>query len=236
MMKQFVTQLRWQFLILHKNNLINISVGITVIYGLLFYAIKDLGDLSKLLTLLIYNDPALIGLLFVGLAFLVEKNQGISSALQVLPLNLHIQVFSRMVALSIIGLLCALGMAISVQLFDFNLVVFSLGVVCVCLIFSALGLWVLSYSSEFLIYLLKSIPILLLSSAPFLNYFGVTDSWWLNLSPISSSLHLIAHAFAPTLSFAEIALHIAISLAWFNLLYFFSFRTFKKRFLNAAAH
>lgn len=236
MMKQFLIQLRWQFVILHKNNLINISVGITVIYGLLFYAIKDLGDLSKLLTLLIYNDPALIGLLFVGLAFIVEKNQGVTSALQVLPLNQHVQVLSRIVALSLIGLLCALGMAVSVMSFNFNIAIFSLGAVSVCLIFSAMGLWVLSHSSEFLVYLLKSIPILLLSSAPFLNYFGLTNLWWLNLSPISGSLNLIAHSLEPYLTPAEIGLNLALCIGWFSLLYFVSFRTFKKHFLDGAAH
>lgn len=236
MMKQFMTQMRWQFLILHKNNLINISVGITVIYGLLFYAIKDLGDLSKLLTLLIYNDPALIGLLFIGLAFIVEKNQGVTSALQVLPHNPHIQLLARMLCLSLIGWVCALGMALPVMHLDFNVGWFSLGVLSVCLIFSTMGIWILSYSSEFLVFLLKSIPILLLSSAPFLNYFEVTDVWWLSLSPINGSLNLISHAFEPHLSGKAVALNIAVCLGWFTLLYYFSSKIFIKRFLHAAAH
>jgi len=233
MMKQLAVQMKWQFLILHKNNLINVSIALTVVYGLIFWGLKDLGDLSKILTLLIFNDPALIGLLFVGLAYIMEKNQGVTYALRVLPVHFHTQLLARMFSLSIIGMLCAFGMAVPVMLLNFNIPVFLMGVLGICLIFSCIGIWVLSYSSEFLVFMLKCIPFLLICSLIFLNYFGVTDIWLFNLLPVNSSLKLISHSFTPELSSPEIILHSVISLAWFIALYFISSRTFKTRFLGA---
>ena len=60
-MKMFVQQFRWQLVILARNNIILLSVVVTAIYAIIFYALKGLPNMDKVLTLLILNDPAIIG-------------------------------------------------------------------------------------------------------------------------------------------------------------------------------
>ena len=69
-MIQILKQIKWQFLIFQKNNLITMIIGITVFYVLLIYAIKDFANVEKFITLLIYNDPAIVGFIFIGMSFL----------------------------------------------------------------------------------------------------------------------------------------------------------------------
>ena len=106
---------------------------------LIFFVIRDLGNMDKVLTLLIYNDPAVIGLFFVGLSVIMEKNQRVLDALFVTPVNHHIYLISRILTLSIIGWACALGMALSILGTSFQIGHFSAGVFGTCLIFSIMG-------------------------------------------------------------------------------------------------
>ncbi len=65
-MTQLFKQIKWQFLIFQKNNLITMIAGITAFYGLIIYLIKDFANVETFITLLIYNDPALVGFIFLG--------------------------------------------------------------------------------------------------------------------------------------------------------------------------
>lgn len=227
-MKQFADQLRWQFVVLHRNNLIVISVVVTIVYALIFFAIRGLGNTDRVLTLLIYNDPAIIGLFFVGLSVIIEINQGVFTALLVSPLNHHAYICSKVVALSIVGTLCAIGMAISVFGLDFQIVMFSMGAFLTCTIFGLFGILLVSYTSEFLQFMLRSIPVLLLISAPLFNYFGLTDLSILAYTPIQTPLDLIISSYpgaANTLTVGSIV----SCIVWLTALYLITYRIFERR-------
>lgn len=228
-MREFAQQLKWQMMILHKNNLINISVAVTVIYALIFYAIRHLGDLDKLLTLLIFNDPAVIGLLFIGLGFLIEKNQRVLSVFMVAPQSMHAYLLSRMVSLTIIGTLCALGMAFFAKGLEFNIAQFTLGALSTCFIFSCIGLIIVSYSNEFLVYLLKSIPVLFAMALPMLNYFDITQVSAFQLLPVQGPLSLMAYSYNTSPAENSMILAVLGSVVWCVVLYAASFYVFKKR-------
>ena len=72
-MRVFLTHIKWQFLLLAKNNIITISFIVTFFYGLIFYFFKDIEAVDKILTLLILNDPAIIGLIFIGIIIILKR-------------------------------------------------------------------------------------------------------------------------------------------------------------------
>jgi len=219
-------------MILHKNNLIAISVVMTVIYALIFLVIKDLGNMDKVLTLLIYNDPAVIGLFFVGLSIIMEKNQQVLSALFVTPMNHHIYLVSRILTLSILGWACALGMGISILGTSFYIGHFSVGVFGTCVLFSIMGVLVVSYTTEFLLFLLKSIPILIGLSLPLLNYFNLTDIGLFYYMPLQGCLSLIVNSYAESPIVSELIYGYISVVFWVPLFYFFTYRIFKARMIN----
>lgn len=232
-MKTLISQTLWQFKILHKNNLILISVLVTAVYALIFYFLKDLPNMEKVLTLLVYNDPAIIGLFFIGLAVIIEKNQAVLSALFVTPMNLHVYLLSRLLSLSIIGWACGLGMGVSLLGLEFNWLHYSFGVFGTTVLFSLVGIFVVSYTSEFLLFMLKSIPLLILFSLPLFNYFNLTEAGAFYFTPMQGGLNLIANSFAEQPSSNEIIYGYAATIVWIPILYFLVYRTFKNRMIKA---
>lgn len=231
-MRTFFLQLKWQFVILQRNNLITISVVVTAMYALIFFVIKDLGNIDKLLTLLIYNDPAVIGLFFVGLSIIIDKNQQVLSALFVTPVNLHVFLITRVLALSIIGWLCGLGMGFAALGWSFHIFHFSMGVFGTCLMFSLIGVFLVSFTDEFLMFMLKSIPILIVMSFPLFNYFELTDLRIFYLFPAQGCLNLMTNSYADTPVIYELIYGYGSLVVWVLIFYFLAYRIFKSKVVN----
>ena len=231
-MKELISQTKWQFVLLYRNNLILISIALTSIYALIFYVVKDLGNMDKLLTLLIYNDPAIIGLFLIGLSIIVEKNQEVLSAIFTTPINHHYYLVSKILSLSIIGWACGLGMAISILGFSFNIIHFSAGVFGTCLLFSMAGIILVSYTTDFLLLILRSIPILLFLSLPLLNYFNITHIQIFYLIPIQGCLNLIIHSYMQSLSLLEVLYGYASLIFWIPIFYYLAYRIFSSKIIN----
>ncbi len=233
-MNTFLSQLKWQFILLTRNNIVAISVAVTVIYSLVFYGIKDLGNTDKLLTFIIYDDTAIIALFFIGISVIMEKNQEVLPALFVAPLNPHIYLLSRIISLSIIGWLCGLGMVIFALGFTFNILHFSVGILGICILSCLAGLYLVSYTDEFLMFLLKTIPILLVFvNLPLLNYFGVTDVKLFYLLPVQGSLWLIDASYQPEPPWSQVLFGYVSLLIWIPLLYWWISRIFISKVINA---
>ncbi len=233
-MKGLIAQLRWQFLILHRNRLIAISILVTVMYALIFYFIKDLPHVDRFLVLLIYNDPVIIGLFFVGLSIIIEKNDGVLPALFVTPVSHHMYLVSRVLSLSLLGWACAAGMTLALLGPDIDWLHFSAGVFGTCIIFSLAGIFVVSYTTEFLGFMLRSIPIMILLSLPLLNYFELTDVALFQFMPVQGPLSLIVLAFDPSNEVMPPYLDYLGLLLWIPLLYWFVYRIFIRRIVNAS--
>ena len=227
-LKHLAEQLKWQFVILQRNNLINISVGVTVLYAIIFYIFKDFAYMEKALTLLVYNDPSLIGLLFLGLAVILEKNQQVLPAFLVTPMSIHHYLLSRTIALTIIGWFCALGMVVAALGFSFNWLHCSMGVIGICFIFSLAGVFLISYTSEFLNYMLLSIPVMMLLSLPLLNYYHLTDIAWFKLIPTQGATDLLISSYESPLATGELLFAYGSTIFWIVILYWGAFKVFYK--------
>lgn len=217
-MKEFLSQLRWQFILLQRNNLIGISVGVTLIYAFIFYLFKDTPYTREVLTLLLYSDPTLIGLIFFGLMIILERNQEVLPAFLVTPMNRHGYLLARVLSLSVVGWACGTGMALAALGFNFDLLQFSVGVFVITLLFSLAGVLVISFTKEFLNYVLLAIPILMLLSLPLLPYFDLTQAAWISLIPTQGATNLMVSTYDSTLAYSPL-LSYGSSIFWVVLLY-----------------
>lgn len=228
-MRILLQQILWQFKILHRNNLILISIAVTVIYVGIFFLLKGLPNMDGLLTLFIYNDPAIIGMFFMGLGFLMERKQLILGALIVSPQSLHIYLLARIIPLSLIGSFCALGMAFAVLGLNFNILNFFLGVFITSGLFCMLGIGVAVYSNEFLLFLLRSIPVLILMSLPLIGYYQLFDSELFEFFPIQGPLKLITASYDTESTANQFVWEYLRSLIWLGLAYGILYRFMKSR-------
>ena len=199
-MSHFASQLKWQFTLLQKNNIISISLAVTLIYGVILFFLRDVPHLDKVLVALVLNDPSVIGFFFIALAIYTEIKHQILPALFVTPINLHQFLISRTLAISLIGLLCSIGLALSVKGFHFDMLEYGIGSFGICLMSALLGLIMLTFASEFLNFAMLSVPVFLaFINVPMLQYLGAIDMGFIKyLFPIQGCVDLIEHAVSGT--------------------------------------
>ncbi|WPP48033.1 fluoroquinolone export ABC transporter permease subunit [Catalinimonas niigatensis] len=233
-MKMLLQQMKWQFILLARNNIISISIAVTIVYALVFFALEGLDNMYKVLTLLILNDPAIIGMFFIGLTVIMEKNQQVLSALFVTPINHHVYLVSRILVLSIIGWACALGMALAAIGPAFQFLHFSVGTFGICMLSCLAGLYLVCYTLEFMHFTLRSIPLLMiLINLPLLNYFEVTDIRFFDLMPSYGSLSLITHSYSEEVKVSTLLYGYASTAFWISLFYRMVYHAFMARIVNA---
>jgi len=231
-MTDFLKQIKWQFLIFQKNNLITMIVGITAFYVLIIYFLRDFESLEKFITLLLYNDPAVVGFIFIGISIILEKDQEVLPALFVTPLSQHVYLLSRITTLSFIGFLGALAMVLTAKGTSFNLIHFSIGAFSTCVLFCLVGIFLVSYTTEILHFLLRSAPLLIFMSLPLLNYFELTDLGIFKLFPVQGGLNLLVNSYGQSPVFGELIFGYISIAVWTPLLYWLVYRTFVSRMVT----
>lgn len=230
-MKTFAQQFKWQVVLLHRSNLTIISLVITLMYALCFLPFKGMEQPEKALTLLLYNDPALIGMLFGGLIVISERNQQVLPALMVSPMNLHTYLWARLLPLAFIGWACSLGMAVAFLGIHLQYLWFSIGIFSTVVVFGLVGFWLVSFTGEFLLFLLRSIPVLVALSVPLLNYYGLTDVAVFRIWPTQGGLDLLVQSFPSTpASLSTVLVGLASIAGWVSALYLAVYFTYRKRF------
>ena len=222
-------QLKWQLIILHKNSIISISLVVTIIYGIFLFFLNDLEAIDKILITLVLNDPSVIGYFFIALAVYMEIKYEILPAIFISPISLHYYIISKILALSIIGLGCSLGLVFFVKGLAFGILNYSIGAFGICLLSSLLGLMVLNYADDFLKFSLISVPLFILFiNVPLLQYLGVIEIGFIKyLFPIQGCVDLIENAISGVpihLPFAYLSV-----LFWIPIFYMSAFKLFNKR-------
>ena len=231
-MRPFLQQLKWQFILLHKNSIISISLGVTAIYGAILFWLKDLSGIDQVLISIILNDPSIIGYFFIALAVYTEMKHQILSAIFTTPIKLHHYIISKVMALSIIGLVCSLGIAFFIKGLGFGILNFSIGTFGICLLSSLLGVIMLTFASDFLKFAMKSIFLFVpFISIPLLQYLGVIDLKFIKyFIPIQGCLSLIENGISGTeinLWYAYISI-----LFWIPVLYILAYNIFSKKIVH----
>ncbi|MBN2804581.1 MAG: hypothetical protein JXR91_15920 [Deltaproteobacteria bacterium] len=225
-------QLKWQFVLLSKNNILAISVVVTLIYGLILFFFKDLGNLEKILVSIVLNDPSVIGYFFIALSFYSEMRQGILPAIFVSPVSIHQILLAKIISLSVVGTLCATGLVISVKGFNFDMTAYLAGAAGVCVLSTLLGLIMLTFASEFLKFAFISVPLFLIFvTIPMLQYLGAIDLCIFKyMFPLQGSIGLIDKAVSGTA--INIWYSIVSAIVLIPLFYLVSYNMFVKKIVR----
>ena len=195
-MKQFLAALRWDLFRQTKYNIVGVTVAVTLLYVAILYFVPLEGhNKDLLLVLLIFNDPAALGVLFVGALVLFEKTDRTFFALAVSPLTPEGYLWSKAVSLSLITLFASSVMAVVGHGWQFDWVLFVIGLCLSSVFYIFLGFFIVAYCQSFNQYILRVALFLLPVGLPLLNLFGVTDSILLYLIPSQATLILLEGAF-----------------------------------------
>ena len=232
-MISFLNHLKWQIFLFYKNKVITISLVVTGFYAIVFYLFRDYDAIDKLLVVLLLNDPAIIGFLFIGLAIIIEKRSQVLAAISISPINRHIYIISKVLSLSVLGSLCTLGLAYSAVGFNFNVLDMLFGSFLICLTTTLMGVLLVAFTFEFLKFCLYSLPLILVFvNLPLLDYLGILDlGVFKYISPIQPSLDILISSLLDTQS-QSLSIEYAISLVWLLIIYRMAYRLFTTRVFN----
>lgn len=213
-MRQLIQLLKFDFLLINRYKIFTISIIVTAIYIGVFKLLAAMGNIEKLLVLIIFNDPALLGFLFVGVMVLFEKNENTLQALSVTPIKIGSYILSKSISLTVVSLVCCYAMVIGSYGFDFNFIHFTIGTILTTFIFSMLGFVAVAGQSSFNKYILRALGIILFLTLPFIGYFGLVPKIWFILFPTQPAIDLYNLAFSTYATYVEILIAYVLCIIW----------------------
>ncbi|HBH1697345.1 TPA: ABC transporter permease, partial [Clostridioides difficile] len=145
---------------------------------------------EKIAIIMIYSDPAAMGLFFMGAIVLLEKSQRVLNSLAVSPVKVSEYILSKVISLGVISSIVAMFIAITLNL-D-SIIISTIGTFFSSIIFSLLGLILASKASSLNQFIVLSIPIeIICFIPPILNVLLDTKSY-ANLYPFNICISLIS--------------------------------------------
>ena len=230
-MNRLLIALKWDFIRQQRYQIVTAAVLVTVLYILLFLGLQWEYE-DKLLIFLIFNDPVGLGMLFIGSLILFEKSDRTLQALVVTPIRPWQYLWSKGLSLTLITTLCSYAMAFVGHGWAFHYWYFGIAIAFTSLFFTFLGVIIVSGCRSFNEYVMKMgislIPIVL----PFLNFLGITDTYWWYIVPSQPGLLLMEAAFGKTFALWQIMYAIGYLVLATAVSYYFAERAFIKKLQN----
>jgi fluoroquinolone transport system permease protein len=184
----------WDLKFAARYNIITVAIVITILYTLIFKIIP-VAAITEVLITFIFSDPTMLGFIFIGAMVLFEKDANTLQALLATPLKPWQYLWSKAISLTLIALLCSVGMAFIAKGFTFNLIHFITSTALSSLLFAFIGFIGISRVRTFNQYILLIPMFLLPTILPLADLYGLARSPFFYLIPTHGSLILFKTAF-----------------------------------------
>lgn len=162
---------------------------LTVIYIIILLALPESWR-EKAAAILIFSDPASMGLFFMGAIVLLEKNQHTPCAFAVSPVRAAEYVTAKAASLSAISLVVAMLLALAARVGHLHMIL--LGTMISSAIFTLLGIIVATKIVSLNQFILWTVPIEILCFVPaILHLFRITPAW-LQYDPINVCMDMVS--------------------------------------------
>lgn len=149
---------------------------LTLIYTIALSVIPQLWQ-EKVATILIYSDPASMGLFFMGAIVLLEKSQRVPNALAISPVHPAEYVIAEVTSLSAISLVVAGIISIMANVDQLYLVL--LGTLISSTIFTLIGIMIATKIASLNQFILWTMPVEIVCFLPaVLHLFHMTPTWF----------------------------------------------------------
>jgi len=179
----------------YEEGFLYIYLAICIIY-LVILSVLPSSILSIVLPVLIYSDPAGLGLFFIGGMIMLEKRQGIVNYLIVTPLLVREYILSKVMTLSTLAVVVTLIITIFTSIKEpINYLVLITSTFLTANFFTMIGILIAITCSNLNEYFVKIIPWMILLSLPCLGLIVLPDNIFISIIPSVASLQLIIGAF-----------------------------------------
>jgi fluoroquinolone transport system permease protein len=231
-MSNLKNMLRWEFTLLSRYKIIHIAILSVILYFLTTQAVPGM-NIPIFHTLLLFFDPAVIGIMFIGALVLFEKSENVLQALVITPMKVDDYLLTKITSLTILSIISATIFMTLLSVFgevDFNIIFLALGIIITSVLLILLGFIMVSGVKSLNEYLLAMIVAFLgLTFPPMLHLSGLYENVIFYLWPTQASFTLFKGVFSTTgLESWEILYGIFYQIIWIVLLYFLAKKAFYK--------
>ncbi|MGF1586117.1 MAG: ABC transporter permease [Bacteroidales bacterium] len=184
--------------------------------------------LAVALPLVVFSDPSVLGLFFIGGIILMEKGQGVLMVLVVSPLRSWEYILSKVISLAIVSVLAAFAITLFSGYPTVNWWLLLVATILTSGIFTLLGIMINAGCNTVNQYMLKTIPYMLLFILPCFALLGFPYSEFFVIIPSVAALKLMLGAFHGISGYEAIALTVYLLGITFLLLKL-AVRVFEKK-------
>jgi len=194
-MRNLRNALKSDFKFQYKEGFFYIYLAICIIY-LVILSVLPSSILSIILPILIYSDPAGLGLFFIGGMIMLERRQGIINYLIVTPLLVKEYILSKVITLSTLAVVVSLIITFFTSTYTpINYFILITSTFFTANFFTMIGIFITLPCTNLNEYFVKIIPWMILLSLPCLGLISQPDNIFLSIIPSVASLQLIIGAF-----------------------------------------
>lgn len=231
-MSNLKNMIKWEFILLSRYKIIHISILSVILYFLTTQAVPDL-DRPIFHSMLLFFDPAIIGIMFIGALVLFEKSENVLQALVITPMKIDDYILSKISSLTILSIISAAIFIILLNIFsgvDFDILFLASGIILTSIMLILLGFILVSRVNSINEYLLAMVVAFLgLLFPPMLHLSGIYENVVFYLWPTHASLLLFTGVFNSTsLELWETVYGIVYQIIWIFLLYYLAKKAFYK--------
>lgn len=182
--------IKWDIYFQIKYGFYFIYAVLTIFYIFLLFVLPRSWRMNAM-TIMIFSDPAAMGLFFMGAIVLLEKSQKIIQLLAVSPVKVWEYILSKVVSLAIVSEIVAFVLAIVAKTEDLLLIL--IGTALTSVVFTLLGLIAATKINSLNQFVLVTVPIELVCFVPavlfLFGYSPIAFNWY----PVNLCLSLIAN-------------------------------------------
>ena len=231
-MSNLKNMMKWEFTLLWRYKIIFISILSVFLYFLTTQAIEDMNR-PIFHSLLLFFDPAIIGIMFVGALVLFEKSENVLQALVITPMKTDDYLLSKILSLTILSIISASIFMALMYIFggvDFNIFYLVAGIILTSILLILLGFILVSRLKSINEYLLAMALFFMgLTFPPMLHLSGLYENIVFYAWPTQASLLIFRGVFSEaSLETWEIVYGIVYQIVWIGLLFFLARRAFYK--------
>lgn len=200
---------------------------IYILLVILYLGILSLlsGDVKEIVGhIMVYSDPAAMGMFFMGAIVLLEKSQGVLNSIAVSPVSPMEYILGKMCSIGFISLLVALILLSSVGIENLAMAVW--GIVSASFVFTLCGIIVGTKINSLTGYIVGTVPFEIIGFLPpMAKRMGlVKDNVWLLLHPGCAQMQLLQG------NAAYLAVSVTSSILWVIILLIIAKKSVEKMF------
>ncbi|PKP06578.1 MAG: ABC transporter [Bacteroidetes bacterium HGW-Bacteroidetes-5] len=223
LLNAIISDIRFQ----SKQGFYLVYVIITVMYLIILSLLPE-SFLRIALPLVVFSDPSVLGLFFIGGIIMLEKGQGVIQVLVVSPLTTVEYIIAKVISLSVVAVVAASAITILSSSETINWFLFLTSVVLTSGIFTLCGVVINAGCNNVNQYILKTIPYMLLLVLPCFSILGAPLLYPLTLVPSVAALRLMLGAFTQITWYESAGLTLYLLLANY-LLFRYAVRIFENK-------